>query len=692
MKLNSLRTKVNTAILATCLIITACYGVVLYPVEINRRQAHFNHIFTLLSTVFQQQKEQIANEIFAGQEKALSMSLSELLNISGITAAAAFNSDGNLLISTNKSAVSELTGDERKILKTNPLFSEKTSRGQYVAEFAASIQVTGEHVGYLKLLFDLSNLKRESNTSLLLFILLLSTLLFTVSVFLNIFLTNMVIKPATLLQNAIRHIREGRLGEQVRVASSDEVGQMAVAFNAMSTQLQEQHLELVEAIQDKEAYSQQIKETNQSLEKLNIELEDRVKERTRDLLKINDQLQRKIIETEHTSKENRELQERLSRSQKMEAMGLLAGGVAHDLNNVLSGIVSYPDLLLMDLPINSPLRKPILTIQSSGQKAAAIVQDLLTLARRGVANCDVLSLNAIVSEYLNSPEHEMLLSHHRSVQVAAHLYPQLLLIRGSAIHLKKSVMNLVANAAEAQPDGGTITIKTENRYLDKPLMGYETVKEGDYVVLSVADTGTGISPADLPRIFEPFYSRKVMGRSGTGLGMAVVWGTVQDHSGYIHVESVEGKGSVFELYFPVSRENLIRNPDNVPVEDYRGNGESILVIDDIPEQREIAFGILTRLGYSVSLAPSGEDAVSYLQTHFADLIILDMIMEPGMDGLKTFHEIIAIHPDQRAVIASGFAENDRVRKVQALGAGRYIRKPYTLEKIGLAVKYELMRQ
>lgn len=692
MKLKSLRTKVNTAILATCLIITACYGAVLYPLEINRRQAHFRHIDALLSTVFQQQKEQIANEIFAEQKKALSKSLSELLNISGITAAAAFNSDGNLLLSTDMSAASELTTHEREVLKTKHLFSEKTIENKYVAEFAASILVTGEHVGYLKLLFDLSNLKKESDTSFLLFLLLLATLLFTVSVFLNIFLTRMVTRPATLLRNAIRHIREGRLGEQVRVTSNDEIGQMAVAFNVMSTQLQEQHLELVEAIQEKEAYSQQIKEANQTLEKLNIELENRVNERTLALQEINDQLQQKIIETEQAAKENRELQERLSRSQKMEALGLLAGGVAHDLNNVLSGIVSYPDLLLMDLPENSPLRKPVLTIQSSGKKAAAIVQDLLTLARRGVASSDVLNLNEIVTEYLNSPEHEMLLSHHRSVHVATQLNPKLLLIKGSAIHLKKSVMNLVANAAEAQPNGGCITIKTENRYLDTPLKGYETVKEGDYVVLTVADTGTGISPIDLPRIFEPFYSRKVMGRSGTGLGMAVVWGTVQDHGGYIHVESAEGRGSAFELYFPVSRENLIRNPDNVPIEDYMGNGESILVIDDMPEQREIASGILTRLGYSVFQAAGGEEAITYLKSHTADLIVLDMIMGPGMDGLKTFRKIITIHPEQRAVIASGFAENSRVREVQSLGGGQYIRKPYTLEKIGLAVKNELMRR
>lgn len=686
MKISSLRLKVNTAILVSCVIISVFFTLLLYQFAVNQRHVHYDHINALLKAVFEQQKEQIANEIFAGQEKALSISLLDFLKVKGIIAAAAFDSDGKLLDTTDASILSELSASDRDALGSHHLFSEKTIKTLYVAEFGASISVAGEHLGYLKLLFDLGSLKKEFFNFLVMFFLLLLTTLIAVSVFLNIFLTKMVIRPASLLQAAIRNIQEGRLGEQIEMKSEDEIGRIGIAFNEMSKKLEDKHRAMTEAIHGKESYAEQIQDINLELAQLNTALEDRVNERTIELIELNDQLQQNITKIENAARANKELQERLLRSQKMEALGLLAGGVAHDLNNVLSGIVSYPDLLLMDIPEGSPLRKPILTIQSSGYKAAAIVQDLLTLARRGVTNLRVLNLNTIVKEYINSPEHEKLMYYHRDVQIITNLHPQLLNIKGSDIHLKKTVMNLVANAAEAQPEGGKIIISTENRYLDVALKGYENVKEGDYVVLSITDTGTGISPQDISRIFEPFYSKKVMGRSGTGLGMAVVWGTVQDHHGYINVESTEGKGSKFELFFPVSRESLSQNGETVPIEDYMGKGESILVIDDVAEQREIASGILSKLNYSVSVVSSGEDAVSYLKNHRADLIILDMIMEPGIDGLETYRRIIRIHPGQRAVIASGFADNERVKKVQELGAGQYIRKPYTMEKIGLAVK------
>ena len=180
-----------------------------------------------------------------------------------------------------------------------------------------------------------------------------------------------------------------------------------------------------------------------------------------------------------------------------------------------------------------------------------------------------------------------------------------------------------------------------------------------------------------------------MGKSGTGLGMAVVWGTVKDHKGYIDVQSVAGQGSTFSLYFPVTRKELSKDLRRLSIEDYRGNGESVLIIDDVKDQREIASIILMQLGYSVAVVSSGEEAVEYLQDNKADLLILDMIMDPGMNGLDTYRQIVKIHPRQKAIIASGFSETDRVRETQKLGAGQYIRKPYTLEKIGLAVKKEL---
>ena len=389
--------------------------------------------------------------------------------------------------------------------------------------------------------------------------------------------------------------------------------------------------------------------------------------------------------------EKKSLEKQLTRAQKMEAIGILAGGVAHDLNNVLSGIVSYPDLLLMQLPGNSPLRAPIETIKQTGQKAAAIVMDLLTLARRGVTTTEIVNLNDIIQEYLKSPEYMKLISFHDKVKVESNLSKDLMNIQGSPFHMTKTIMNLISNAAEAMPNGGTLFISTENRYIDKPINGYDQIEEGEYVALSITDSGVGISLADRERIFEPFYTKKVMGRSGTGLGMAVVWGTVKDHNGHIDLKSYVGKGTTFTLFFPVTREELISKKASLSIDEYMGRGESILVVDDAREQREIASAILTELGYSVMTISSGEAAVEYLKDHSVELIVLDMIMDPGIDGLETYKLIHKDHSGQKAIITSGFSETDRVKEALDLGVGTYIKKPYTLEVLGVAVRRELER-
>jgi len=314
---------------------------------------------------------------------------------------------------------------------------------------------------------------------------------------------------------------------------------------------------------------------------------------------------------------------------------------------------------------------------------------LLTLARRGVAVTEVVNLNTIISDYLKSPEFEKLESFYPHVTVKTDLETNLLNILGSPVHLSKSVMNLVSNAAEAMSNGGIIFISTENRYIDNPIRGYDNVKEGDYVTLTVSDTGVGISTEDMEKIFEPFYTKKVMGRSGTGLGMAVVWGTVKDHKGYIDVQSMEEKGTTFTLYFPVTRKELAKDKALVSIEDYMGKGETIVVVDDVEEQREIASQILKKLGYAVTSVASGEEAVEYMKKNSADLLILDMIMDPGIDGLETYKSVLTLHPNQKAIIASGFSETERVKEAQKLGAGAYVKKPYILEKIGLAVRDEL---
>lgn len=403
-------------------------------------------------------------------------------------------------------------------------------------------------------------------------------------------------------------------------------------------------------------------------------------------------LVRDISERQKAERQRQELEEQLQRAQKMKAIGTLAGGVAHDLNNILSGIVSYPDLLLMDLPLDSPLRKPIETIRESGNKAAAIVQDLLTLARRGVSVSEVLNINDTVQDYLRSPECSKLKYFHPLVVIATCLDDGLLNIMGSPVHLAKTIMNLVSNAAEAMPDGGTIRISSRNIYVDQPIKGYDQVAEGDYAAVEVSDAGVGIPAGDLKLIFEPFFTKKKMGRSGTGLGMAVVWGTVKDHKGYIDVRSVEGRGTTFTLYFPVTRKEKAAIESGRPLARLQGSGETILVVDDIQQQREIASAILTQLGYTVRTVASGEEAVDDLKDQCADLLVLDMIMESGIDGLETYRRILCHRPDQRAIITSGYSETERVSDALRLGAGQYLKKPYTIENLGMTVKEELRKK
>ncbi|MGD9160556.1 MAG: response regulator, partial [Desulfobacteraceae bacterium] len=398
-----------------------------------------------------------------------------------------------------------------------------------------------------------------------------------------------------------------------------------------------------------------------------------------------------ITDRKKSEKEQKRLEEKLQRSQKMESLGLLAGGVAHDLNNILSGIVSYPELLLLDIPEGSRLRKPVQTIMESGNRAVAIVQDLLTIAR-GVATTKIpLNLNKLINEYLKSPEFSQLEKYNPAVTYTTKMDESLLNVNGSPIHLRKIIMNLMVNASEAIEETGFVTISTANRYLDKPLKAYDDVRTGEYAVLSVSDNGTGISLEDLNRIFEPFYSKKVMGRSGTGLGLAVVWNVIQEHDGYINVTSGES-GTTFDLFFPITRTEIFEADSSDSIEDIKGNGEKILVVDDIESQRVITGKMLEKLDYKVHTVGSGEEAVEYLKGHSVDLVILDMIMDPGINGRETYERIKKIHPSQKAVIVSGFAETDDVKVTLKLGAGQYIKKPLTFQTLGVSVKTELKKQ
>ncbi len=528
------------------------------------------------------------------------------------------------------------------------------------------VRLDNETIGYVVLRADLGPMNEKILWSILLVVGLM-ILLVIAAYLISRRLHRTVIDPITDLTSAMEMVSEQQnYGTRLKKINDDEIGMLINGFNEMLSQIQKRDEELA-IHRDR--------------------LEDAVNTRTAELLHSNIKLKAEM-------EERIRIQDQLAQAQKMEAIGTLAAGVAHDLNNILSGIVSYPDLLLMNLPEDSPMRKPLQTIQSSGVKAAAIVQDLLTLARRGVSVDTVVDLRRLITDYLAGPEHQKMLGYHPGVQVETRLDADAVKIKGSPVHLEKTLMNLVYNAAEAMTDNGKITISLSSCYIDGPMRGYSSIKAGDYVLLTVADTGIGIAADDLSRIFEPFYTKKKMGRSGTGLGMTVVWGTIKDHNGYIDVKSRHGQGTTFYLYFPAvcsddAEETVLPPPSS---ESLQGNGERILVVDDLEQQREIAVKMLETLSYRPRAVSGGEAAVEYLKSSSVDLVLLDMIMEPGIDGLETYRRIIEIHPRQRAIIASGFSETDRVKKARRLGIGGYIQKPYTLEKVAMAVKEELARE
>jgi len=427
----------------------------------------------------------------------------------------------------------------------------------------------------------------------------------------------------------------------------------------------------------------ELQSKERELEEARDQLEQRVSERTAELESAYQQLQKEMGERKWEQQERLRLESELLRVEKMELLGRLAGGVAHDLNNVLSGIVSYPDLLLHKLAAESEMRAPLQNIRRAGKRAAIIVQDLLTLARRGITARERVQLNEVIGSHLQSPEFLNLQKIYPEVKVEIHLDSDLQYISGSPIHLEKAFMNLLINSFEAIENQGTVSVVTENRYINTLIKGYDTTVPGNYVVLAISDSGMGIPQDKLAKIFEPFYTSKVMGRSGTGLGMTVVWGTVKDHGGYLDVQSSPAQGTTITVFLPAEQaeENRPSETEAAIPSITEGNGETILLVDDDPSQRALGESILSTLGYKVETVGSGKGAVAFLKKQAVDVVLLDMIMEPEMDGLETYRQILKILPNQKVIIVSGYSENDRINQAIALGVRGYIKKPYGLEEI-----------
>lgn len=372
-------------------------------------------------------------------------------------------------------------------------------------------------------------------------------------------------------------------------------------------------------------------------------------------------------------------QDKLEKSRKMEAIGRIASEVAHDLNNILSGVVTYPQLLLHTTQKDNPLYEPLESIQESGQRASDIVADLLTITRGISIPKKIVNLNDILQDYFNSIEFKNLTSLYPSVILNINLNVKPLIIRCIPSHIQKMVMNLITNAIEAVEIKGRVSITLKENFPAR------SSASKSFAHLTIEDDGAGINKKNLDNIFEPFYSNKEIGKSGTGLGLSIVKNIAEDHGASLTIESELSKGTAFDIKFPICEDESL---DNIEVQDIsilKGSG-SILVVDDDRIQRKIAVQMLEFLGYTTHECADGEQASSHFHKEPTDIVFLDQIMVQGKNGIDTYQDICNKAPNVKAILTSGYVTDEVINQAHSVGINKVLEKPYSLENLAESIK------
>jgi two-component system, cell cycle sensor histidine kinase and response regulator CckA len=369
----------------------------------------------------------------------------------------------------------------------------------------------------------------------------------------------------------------------------------------------------------------------------------------------------------------RRLEEQLLQSQKMEAVGRLAGGVAHDFNNMLTAIMSYSELLLSDMPADSPQRPDMNEIVKAAEKATALTKKLLAFSRQQVLRPEPVNLNATV-EGLRKMMKRLA---GRDVDVSLTLAPGLWTVAADPTELERVIMNLVLNSRDAMPQGGKLIIETSNATIDDDYSStHADTVPGEYVMISVSDTGAGMTKEVREKLFEPFFTTKEKGK-GTGLGLPSVYGIVKQSGGFVWVYSEVGKGTTFKVYLPKSDES-VAGVVITPTRNKKVGMETILLVEDDEEVRNVAGRILRRNGYRVLEAGNGAEALRVCEDEdqTVDLIVTDIVM-PEMDGTQLAQKIREKQPDARILFTSGYTEDAVVRQSFLIPGEAFIEKPFT---------------
>lgn len=415
----------------------------------------------------------------------------------------------------------------------------------------------------------------------------------------------------------------------------------------------------------------QIEKRDEELKNHRLHLEDEVRRRTEELAKTNIRLQQELIEREKAETEQKRLQTQLLQAQKMEAIGKLAGGIAHDFNNMLTAIIGYGSLLKMRVEDDDELFQYVEQVLTSSEKAARLVQQLLAFSRKQIINPKPASINKLLKDVAKLMSRLL----REDIEFTVMLPDTELTAVIDSVQIEQAIINLATNARDAMPDGGMLGIYADAVIIDdefKKAHGYG--KADSYALIIVYDTGMGMDEETRKRIFDPFFTTKEVGK-GTGLGLAMVYGIIKQHNGYINVYSEPGRGTTFKIYLPLVKSAAIEEHQPLISRPERGH-ETILIAEDRTDVRDLIKTVLENFGYTVITAVDGGDAINKFNEHKAniDMLIFDVVM-PKKSGKEAYKEIHKIKPDIKCLFMSGYTA-DIINKKEMLEEGiEFISKP-----------------
>ncbi len=742
--LNNLKlsSKTNFGIIVTFIFIAFIFIIIEIPVQQNRLEQSMYRSRILLRTLVERDKQPLATEMFDRQNRAVEMRLNQMLEIDDVLSINVYDESGNIfetqgIFKTNDNLkIEEMISPEENISITK-------KDGENLIVYFQEIIIIGERIGFIKIFYSINSIINEQLFFILVNLILLFLIFLIMLVFLNFILKRTIINPLMFLRDAMQKINIDNLGGTVEIKNNDEIGDLTGTFNKMSLELHRSYREIeynkkyfnnlfnsLNSVLITVDKSGAIKHWNKAAEiffeipsittlnkklwillpmfkeykknitkviksgeiinlykiktgknkYLNISFEPLVFQNKTELVIVIDDV------TEIEQKENQ-----FRQTQKMEMIGTLAGGLSHDFNNILEGLIGAVTILEMKIEkgkeIKSDfLKKYIGLMKDATLRATDIVNRLSGLSRKQELVFIAIDLNDSIKNIIKIAEN----SFDKSVKINSEYLDTPAIINADPTQVEQSILNVCINSLHAmtimrknnEKWGGNLDIVINRINADKKFCkNFAGARPGNYLCISISDNGIGMDDKIIKDIFTPFFTTKEKG-SGTGLGLSMVYNTIQLHQGFINVYSKTGMGTTFNLYFPehaVQEKSVIKEIEFDKDFFYKG---CILLIDDEESIHEIIVGMVEDYGLSVISAMDGKTGIELFNKNIndIDIIILDMAM-PGLSGKEIYKKIIKIKPDVKVLLASGYKQDKRVSETIKLGVNGFIQKPFTLKAL-----------